>query len=254
VAEFGSWATFGSGVVVTNSGFPGPVQGSQFLQIENTGVGSIGATLSVSATNYGDVVKFDTMAYVSPLAYTINAPYQFLAYNTAATNNTITHAPLNASIGPDGVINYYSGSGNIPTLTRITYGQWQHWEIQYVVGSGKWSWFVDGDGDSNIGLNQNVSSTGIQSFRIFANQNAAGIPLYLDGMPDLALLNPRVSEGIFAVDFESVIGKFYFIQHSDDLSNTNWQTNPSVIAGDGFIKTFNEPVSASHRFYRLLAQ
>ena len=73
-------------------------------------------------------------------------------------------------------------------------------------------------------------------------------------MPDLALLNPRVSEGIFAVDFESVIGKFYFIQHSDDLSNTNWQTNPSVIAGDGFIKTFNEPVSASHRFYRLLAQ
>jgi hypothetical protein len=254
VPEFGSWSNVSSEVLVTNADVPGPEQENQYLEIENNALaGTLGVLLSVPATNSGDVVQFDTMAYVSPLAYGITAPFQFLAYTTPGMSNVLGAARLYAWIGPDGTVYSYTGSGNgVPTLTRVAYGRWQHWEIKYVVGSYLWSWFVDGDGDSNIGVNQSVPNPIIESLQLVATTN--GIPLYLDGMPDLALLNPRVNQGIFSFDLNTVAGKFYVVQYKNDLNSPNWLTSPTILAGDGTLQTYSEPVSPSRRIYRVVLQ
>jgi hypothetical protein len=250
-ATFGSWQNLSTGVVVTNADFPGAQHGNQYLQFENTGSGaSLGAVLGLPAANSGDLLQFDTMAYVSPLAYGIPAPLQFLACTTGGINS---QARLDAWIGQDGTVYYYPGYGTgVASSTHIKYGKWQHWEISHVVGSYLWSWYVDGQGDSSLGVNQSVPDPAIRSVQLVATTNAPGIALYLDGMPDLTLLNPRVNQGIFSFDFNTVPGKFYQIQYKTDLGSPAWITNPSILAGDGTIQTFNEPVAASERMYRVI--
>jgi len=161
---------------------------------------------------------------------------------------------VQAGIGPDGTIYNHTGFGSVTaTLTRILYGRWQHWQLAYSIGSGTWSWIVDGDGDNNLVAAQGPTNAPVRSIQIVVGPNATGIPLYFDGMPDLALLNPRVSQGTFAFDIQTVAGKYYLIQYKDDLGG-GWQTNPSVLVGEGSLQTFSEPVSTESRFYQVIMQ
>lgn len=254
-ANFGSWSSIGGNAVVTSGEFPGPIQGSQYLQIDNTNGGMLSATLNFPATNTGDVFQFDTMAYVSPLAYGITAPLQFFGFKTTNPGSGAGQAPLSAWIGPDGTIYSDPGFGNgVATLSRVSYGVWQHWEICYIVGSGKWSWLINGYGDSNIGLNFVAGDSGIQSLQLISNDHTGNVPVYLDAMPEPYLLNPRLTNDAFAADIVTVGGKYYQIQYKSELSDSLWNTSATTIVGDGTVKTFSEPLGDASRFYRMLIQ
>jgi hypothetical protein len=253
VAEFGTWEISGNQITVLDAGFPGPTQGRQYLQIQSSDEENeaLRAVLTLPATNSGDIFQFDAMAYVSPLAYGYYGSFQFFALNTNSPYGDYSQVPINGWIVQDGTIYNSTSAGAIPTLTHIAFGKWQHWQIQYVVGSGKWSWLVDGDGDNNLAVNSNVTNATLRSFVIEAFSNVPGISLYLDGMPEPVLLNPRVSQGMFAFDIQTVAGVSYLLQYKNNLTDVNWQSDSSIIVGDGSMETFNEQVASAGRYYRL---
>lgn len=80
---------------------------------------------------------------------------------------------------------------------------------------------MDGEGDTATEVNLAAPSPVIQSVQILATTSTTGVPLYFDGVPDLVLLNPRLTAGVFAFDLNTVGGKFYVIQYKDDLSSPN---------------------------------
>jgi hypothetical protein len=253
-AEFGSWVNISGPILVTNIGYPGPYEGSKYLQILGAspqGGGSLQSVLGKPAIA-NDVFRFETMAYVSPLAYGHDYPFQFVAYNTSGVLAGTSQSPLHSWLGVDGTVYYYNGEAGSPTQTHIRYGQWQYWEIEYVVGSGHWSWLVDGAGDTNIGVNGNAQDRSIGAIHIFGNSTAGtNAPLYLDGVPELALQNSRLEQGLFRCDFRTLPGKYYFLEWSAGLTAGSWQPASSVIVGDGSAKLFSETPLDQQRFYRL---
>jgi hypothetical protein len=256
VAEFGSWGIAG-GVGVTNADYPGPFEGSQYLQILYTNAATLQSVLNPPAAATGDVFCFETMAFMSPSAYGADNLFQFVGHNNGPLSSyPRDNSPLYSAVSADGTVLADGGFGFVRTSTRITYGKWQVWEIKYVVGSDKWSWLVDGRGDTAIPVNREVSpDPSIGSVYVLANAPPSGdVALYLDATPQVRLLNPRVVQGSFTCEFQTLPGKYYFVLSKDGLSSPNWQAASPVIVGDGSIKSFSEPVNGQQRFYRLETQ
>jgi hypothetical protein len=68
------------------------------------------------------------------------------------------------------------------------------------------------------------------------------------------ILSPALSNGNFTFSFQSIAGKTYVVQYTDDLQAASWLTL-QTIPGDGSLKSVVTPVAASpRRFYRLSVQ
>ena len=57
----------------------------------------------------------------------------------------------------------------------------------------------------------------------------------------------------FVLSFPTVSGYNYNVYSKDDLGTGNW-TLQTMIAGDGSVKSWSEPATRVHRYYRLVIQ
>jgi hypothetical protein len=246
IAEFGDWSGISGEVVVTNSVDPGAYQGTNYLQISYAGPANLGSILRVPAAATNDMLHIEAMAYVSPYSYGISNAFTF------AASNLTGGITLLAAIGADGTIYSADGQGNnSATQTKVSYGKWQLWEIDYKVGSDVWSWMIDGIGDAEIGRAAKSLDPSIAAISISAGpQSVAPAALFLDGTPALVFLSTSVSNGTFNCTFQTLAGKYYCIDSEMIVAGT-WQTVSNIIIGDGTIKTFSDTVDSDAKFYRI---
>ena len=60
----------------------------------------------------------------------------------------------------------------------------------------------------------------------------------------------RVEGGVLPLQFTTQSGRFYFIQHSEDL--VHWTTEPAAVAGTGGVVVVPQSATGDKRFYRVL--
>ena len=192
VADIGAWTTIQEGVVVTDNATtpsPGAAEGSQYLAIKNSGVGGVALhTLAAPAATPGDVVRVETMAYLPEESAGNDHWYQMVWFDTSGTVSGVGNSPIHTSTLGDGTVVWYDGAAYQSSTTQITRGQWQKWEIEYVVGADSWSWLIDGVGDTGMGFNSRPTDVGIGSIQFFANGAAGDTPLYFDAPEPTALV------------------------------------------------------------------
>jgi len=107
-----------------------------------------------------------------------------------------------------------------------------------------------------------VQLDGVQTVRLTAPDGANNISVnYLVFVPELpppgpgpTLENPIVSGGIFSFSFQTKSGSTYVVEYRELLGVGAWQRLAPTVAGDGTVKSFNRPTSASTGFFRLTVE
>jgi hypothetical protein len=182
VADVGTWSNDGSFYfnrdkgVVTNAASPGPASGSQYLSLGGASGQQHSLNLTLAA---GDVLKFDSMVYMSAG----QNPIQFILFggpNGAAANRLLDfYRNSNGTWGATNVAGSFAGP------TSFTANTWQHWVVDYTVGAANATLTIDGVSASIPASHTNlVSSNGFLS--IITNGTD---PTYLDNVPEPASLS-----------------------------------------------------------------
>lgn len=176
VANIGVWTTPGG--TVQNVTPPGAYQGSQFLAMSNAD-SPIMHKLSPVGSGAGTVIRLDTMVFLPPAAQGQEAWYQMVWYNTSGTTVGADNSPIHTAIIGDQLRFYDGGSAYSTTGVPVAYGVWQHWVIEYTVGSGQFTATIDGT-SMTMALNARSSDVGIGYIQFFANSAAGGNPILFD--------------------------------------------------------------------------
>jgi hypothetical protein len=69
--------------------------------------------------------------------------------------------------------------------------------------------------------------------------------------PSQTTLSATVSGGNINIKFPTQTGFSYQVLYKDNLSDPTWTPLGSPIAGDGTVKTIQDPTGGQQRFYRL---
>jgi len=113
------------------------------------------------------------------------------------------------------------------------------WEIAHGLNpNSKDDAALDSDGDGLTNLQEYLAGTDPQNAQS-AFRAAAGVS----------------ASGDFQVSFNTVAGKQYVVERTDDLGSGQWTQVSPVFNGDGSLKSVNDgPPSATSRFYRVRVQ
>jgi len=107
-----------------------------------------------------------------------------------------------------------------------------------------------------------VQLDGVQTLRLTAPDGASSISVnYLVFVPEVphqatspVLVNAIVSGGSITFSFQTESGFTYAVEYRELLGTAAWQRQAPTIAGDGAVKSFNRPISASTGFFRVVAE
>ena len=118
------------------------------------------------------------MVFLPPAAQGQEAWYQMVWYNTSGTVGGASNSPIHTAIFNDQLC-YYDGSNYSTTGAPLSYGVWQHWVVEYTVGSGHYTVTIDGV-TTTMTCNSRSADAGIGSIQFFANGASAGNPILFD--------------------------------------------------------------------------
>ncbi|MBP7936154.1 MAG: hypothetical protein KA354_16045 [Phycisphaerae bacterium] len=176
VANIGTWTVRGG--TVQEVAPPGAYQGSQFLAMFSAN-SPLMHRLDPVGSGTGTVIRLDTMVFLPPAAQGQEAWYQMVWYNTSGTTVGADNSPIHTAIIGDQLCYYEGGSAYATTGVPVAYGVWQHWVIEYTVGSGQFTATIDG-ASMTMGLNARSSDVGIGYIQFFANSVAGSNPILFD--------------------------------------------------------------------------
>ena len=169
-ANVGAWTLAGGSV---QNGPPGASQGGQYCALPTST--TLRHTLASPVSAPGSVVKVDTMVYLPAAAAGQDHWYQMVWFNTSGIIIGASNSPIHTSIA-GGQLQYYDGT-DYRAGASLQFGVWQHWTVEYAVGSGQFTVTIDGV-PTVMNCNAVSADKGIGTISFFTNAAATSAWLF----------------------------------------------------------------------------